>query len=65
MPIDAVRFIKGLREDNGLRSEEIATILKVSHMTIWNWIHGRAKPSPLAEEAIRKLAQGLQGGRAR
>lgn len=62
MSIDAVRFIKELREDRGLRSEEIASVLKVTGQTIYNWTHGLAKPSPLAQEAIRKLAKDLGRG---
>lgn len=66
MPIDAVRFVKGLHEEGGLRFEEIASVLKVTGQTVYNWTRGLAKPSPLAQEAIRKLAADLhQGGRGK
>lgn len=63
--LDVVQFVKKLCEDRGLRPEELATILKVSQQSIWNWCNDRAKPSPLAEEAIRKLAADLKGGRGK
>lgn len=60
MSIDSVRFLREFHEDRGLRLEEIAAALHVSHMSVFNWTRQRTKPSPLAEIAIRKLAKDLE-----
>lgn len=63
MSLDSVRYIRDLCTSGGLRPEEVASVLHVSHQSVWNWINGKAAPSPLAEDAIRKLAKGLGRGK--
>jgi len=49
--------IKELRQKLGLSQERFGQQIGVSFVTVNNWEAGRTKPSPLALEKLKQLAE--------
>jgi transcriptional regulator with XRE-family HTH domain len=47
--------IRELRLAKGWTIETLASILKVSRVTVWRWETGQSKPHPVHLERIKKL----------
>ncbi len=48
-------YIRKKRVDNRLMQSEVASIIGVSEESIWNWEHGRTKPSKKNLEIINEF----------
>ena len=54
-------MVKDLRAQLGLTQEQFAAKVGVTWSTVNRWEHGRGKPSPLALQHIREVAQEAGG----
>jgi DNA-binding transcriptional regulator YiaG len=52
--------VKEFIEWSGIRSEDLAAILRISFKTVERWKRGESEPSPLAVEAIKRLIKDLK-----
>ena len=49
--------VRRLRARLGISQAELGIEVGVSLQTIYRWEHGRSRPSPLAEKALRGLEE--------
>ncbi len=54
-------LVRELRARTGLTQEQFAAKLGVTFPTINRWENGRAWPSPLALQQVRKVVRALEG----
>lgn len=47
--------VKELREKLSLSREQFARRLGISFFTVWRWENGKQKPSPMAEELLKRI----------
>ncbi len=50
-------FIRKIRNQLGMSQEQLARALNVSFSTVNRWENGKAKPSPMAREALNDLCR--------
>jgi len=57
-----VEKLKGFKKDTGYTYAQLGKKLGVHYRTVYLWVSGKTKPSPMAKERIRKfLKKHYQG----
>ncbi len=50
-----MKSIKVLRQELGISQRMLAQRIGVAPQTVWRWEHGLGKPSPMAQEKLKRL----------
>ena len=54
MEFDEVEMLRKYRDEKNLTYPQIAKVLGFSQISVYNWIKGYRKPSPVARKLIRE-----------
>jgi len=57
MDFNEVELLRKYRADKGLTYPQIAKALGFSSISVYNWIKGYRKPSPIAKKLIRQYLE--------
>ena len=57
-----VERLKKFKKDMGYSYDKLGKALGVHHRTVYLWMSGKTKPSPMAKERIRKFLKKYYQG---